>query len=351
MKAEKIIVSRTDHIGDVVLTLPMVGILRRYYPSAEIVFLGNSYTQAAIDACEHTDGFLAWDAVAQLGKKAQKAFLQDQEADAIIHVYPRREIAAAARAAGIPCRIGTSHRSYHLWSCNKWIHFTRRKSDLHESQLNVKLLKPLGVRFVPMLTDLPSLYGLTKVKPLTGQLAALLRADKLNLIVHPTTAGNAKSWSPDNYARLIESLPPQRYQVFVTGTDADRGTIEAGLPLRGDNVTSLVGKTTLTQLISFISRADAMVCASTGPVHLAAALGKCAIGIYSPKGIGRPGRYGPVGKNAHTLVYDPNCERCLDGLDCDCLQDIPVSAIKDILDRLADDSLGAHRGRRVSPGV
>ena len=150
IRAERIIVSRTDHIGDVVLTLPMVGILRREYPSSEIVFLGRSYTAAAVEACEHVDRFLAWDDVAQSGRKAQAALLRDQRADVIIHVYPNREIAAAARVARIPTRVGTSHRSYHLWNCNKWVGFSRRRSDLHEAQLNVKLLLPFGVRSVPV---------------------------------------------------------------------------------------------------------------------------------------------------------------------------------------------------------
>ena len=157
------------------------------------------------------------------------------------------------------------------------------------------------------------------------------------------TAGNAKAWSLDNYTRLIQDLPEEKYQFFVTGVEDDRGSIERGMPLRAKNVTSLVGRTSLTDLLGFISAADAIVCASTGPLHVAAALGKCAIGFYQPRGIGRPGRYGPVGKNAHSLVYDANCEKCLNNEECDCLQDIPVSAIRDILEPQADAKVHAQR--------
>lgn len=63
MRASRIIVSRTDNVGDVVLALPMVGILREHLPSSDILFLGRSYTRAVIESCEHVDGFLNWDDV------------------------------------------------------------------------------------------------------------------------------------------------------------------------------------------------------------------------------------------------------------------------------------------------
>src|SRR5580704_654155 len=61
MSGQTFIISRTDAIGDVVLTLPVAGVLRSLYPSARIFFLGRSYTEDIINACEHIDGFLNWD--------------------------------------------------------------------------------------------------------------------------------------------------------------------------------------------------------------------------------------------------------------------------------------------------
>jgi len=344
VRAEKIIVSRTDHIGDVVLTFPMLGLIKRHLPDSRILFLGRSYTEAVVEACEHVDEFLDWDDVERDGKKEKVEFLGDQAADAIIHVYPEPAIASAAWKARIPSRIGTSHRLYHLWTCNRRVGFTRRGSELHEAQLNARLLEPLGIESIPSLAEIPELYGLTRLARPTAEVASLLSARALNVVIHPKTAGNAKAWSLVNYARLIDSLPGDRCQFFVTGVDSDRASIEAGLPIERANVTSLVGRTSLTDLLGFISLADAMVCASTGPLHVAAALGKCAIGIYQPRGIGRPGRYGPVGRNTHALVYDPNCDKCVGNQECDCLQDIPVSAIREVLEDLADAKV---RGQRV----
>jgi ADP-heptose:LPS heptosyltransferase len=341
---DRIIVSRTDAIGDVVLTLPMLGKLRQRYPSSEILFLGRSYTRPIVECCEHVDGFLVWDEVAESDRRTRSDFLRARNADVIVHVYPRHAIAAAARRARIPNRIGTSHRFYHLWTCNRLVGLSRRKSPLHESQLNVKLLEPLGLETIPGLDEIPALYGLTRVPTLRPELAALLANDRLNLIVHPMTGGSSKRWSLENYDRLIRALPLEKCAIFVTGTEADGEAIADALPLEKSNVTSLVGRLALSDLVSFIGSADALVCGSTGPLHVAAALGKCAIGFYMPIGIAHPRRYGPVGADVHPLLYDPDCHRCRDGLDCGCLQSIPTSAVLEILEPLADSITSSRRG-------
>lgn len=332
MKADRIIISRTDNIGDVVLTLPMVGMLRGRRPGAEIVFLGRGYTRPVIESCSHVDAFLDWDEVADANSAARAEFLARPGADAIIHVFPRKSIAAAARRAGIPQRIGTSHRLFHLWNCNRWIHFTRKRSDLHEAQLDVKLLRPFGVREVPTLQELGGLYGLTKAPALRPDLAGLLARDRVNLILHPKTNGNAKEWPLESYGRLIEMLPADRFRIFVTGTKAEGELIGDRLPYDRANVTSLIGELSGIDLVAFISRMDALVAASTGPLHLAAALGKLTIGLYAPKRPRHPGRWGPIGPRAHALVFDPDCEGCREkGVDCDCIARIEPATVMKLL--------------------
>jgi hypothetical protein len=62
-------------------------------------------------------------------------------AAAIVHVFPRPQIARAARH--IPIRIGTYSRGYHWWTCNRLVRLHRKNSSLHEIELNLALLQPL----------------------------------------------------------------------------------------------------------------------------------------------------------------------------------------------------------------
>src|SRR5258705_12248945 len=116
----RIIVSRTDRIGDVVLTLPLCGLLAEEL-SAEVLFLGRGYTAPVLEACPAVSQILDWDSVSAAGDEAQAKFLRDAGADTIVHVFPRKEVARAARRAGIARRIGTTHRIYHWWTCNSLV--------------------------------------------------------------------------------------------------------------------------------------------------------------------------------------------------------------------------------------
>ena len=58
---KRILISRTDAIGDVMLTLPMAGILKESFPSARILFFGKTYTKAVIECCSSVDEFVNFD--------------------------------------------------------------------------------------------------------------------------------------------------------------------------------------------------------------------------------------------------------------------------------------------------
>jgi len=166
MSTKKIIISRTDGIGDVILALPMAGVLKEIDPEYEIIFLGRSYTKAIIECCKHVDRFVAWDSIEKLDEKESIQNMKQLEADIILHVFPRRAVAELARKAHVPLRIGTSSRHYHWHTCNRLIRLSRRRSTHHEAQLNLKLLVSLGAKKNYELNEIPNYYGLTKVKRL-----------------------------------------------------------------------------------------------------------------------------------------------------------------------------------------
>src|SRR5437660_253682 len=94
----RFLISRTDAIGDVVLTLPLATILRQHFPDAIIGFLGKSYTQPVIACCSAIDEFV--DVTDFLNEDADA--IKKKAWDTIIHVFPRKDIAWKALRAGIP---------------------------------------------------------------------------------------------------------------------------------------------------------------------------------------------------------------------------------------------------------
>ncbi len=326
-----IILSRTDNIGDVVLTLPLAQAIKKKYPGATILFLGKKYLKPLIDCCEHINQFIDWDTLSSIPEQEASFALKGRGAEVIIHVFPRPEIARIAYKADIKYRIGTSHRFYNWLYCNKRIDFTRKNSPLHEAQLNFKLAEPLGINTIPLLEELGNSYGLTRLPTLHEEWRKKLDPGKFNLILHPLSRGSARNWDWKNYNRLIEILPADKFNIFVTGTEEESALITENILLYHPGVTDLTGKLSFEQLIAFIANADGLVAASTGPLHIAAALGKKAIGLYPSIRPMHPGRWAPLGPNAHYLALDKDCIDCKNGGHCKCINDITAEQVKLIL--------------------
>ena len=317
-----IILSRTDSLGDVVLTLPLAGYLKHRFPRTRISFIGCTYTQEVIRLSEYVDGFINWDDVKKKSIARQREIAAAWQADWIVHVFPNRDIASLARKAGILNRVGTSHRLSHWLTCNRKVPFTRRRSELHEAQLNFKLLSPLGIHEIPPLAGLHDYFGFTRIPAADETVRALIDPDRFNLILHPKSQGSAREWGLANFEQFIRLLPEEKYKIFITGTKQEGAQIHDFLDQVPDRVVDTTGQFDLRQFLAFLSLADGIVAASTGPLHIAAALGKKAIGLYAPMKPIHPGRWAPLGKDVHVLVKDQYCEACRNEPECRCLQGI-----------------------------
>lgn len=323
----RVIVSRTDRIGDVVLTLPLCALLRERGHS--VAFLGRGYTRAVLEASPYVDQVLDWDEVAAAAVGQQAAWLRAARADAIVHAFPRAEIARAAKRAGIALRIGTSHRLYHWLTCNALESFTRRRSPLHEAQLNVRLARRLLGRETVPLAELAPLTKLVPHVPLPAAVDALLARDRLVVIVHPKSRGSAREWPLGHWRALVESLPPERVQVLVSGTAEEGRELAPWLATLPPHVVDLTGRLDLAQLIALLARVDGLVAASTGPLHVAAGAGAHALGLFSPTPPVHPGRWAPLGPRAEYLVTPAPCDGCRRGGACTCVHAIAPEAVRE----------------------
>ncbi|CAN5195783.1 glycosyltransferase family 9 protein [soil metagenome] len=313
-----IIISRADSIGDVVLTLPVATILKKYFPHIKIAFLGKAYTRSVIEACTSIDLFIDADAF-----MTEEIKIFGEKPEAIIHVLPVRKIASRAYHLKIPLRIGTTNRVFHWLTCNKLVKLSRKNSLLHEAQLNVKLLQPFGITHSFSLDELGYAFGLENIKPLAPQFISLIDQHKYNLILHPKSQGNGREWGIENFIKLIELLDLQKFKIFISGIAKEREMLEPLFKAAGEKVTDITGLMNLDAFISFIAVCNGLIASGTGPLHLAAALGKDAFGIYPPLRPIHPGRWAPLGPKAKAFVVNRSCTDCKKNkVACHCIAEV-----------------------------
>lgn len=326
-----LLISRTDGLGDVVLTLPVAAYIKSVFPGIRIVFLGSNYTRAVATACGAVDLFVDWTALSSNPRLAIET-LKSIGVDAIIHVFPRKSIAQVAKKAGIPIRIGTSHRWYHWFTCNRLVGFNRKNSELHEAQLNFKLLTPiLTAPVIPTPDEMARYLSLAPSDPLPDDIEQLIDPSKVNIILHPKSKGSAREWGEENFGHLIELLPAGRYKVFITGSEAEGERLREWTTKYSSRVTDLTGKLSLSGLIAFIARCQALIACSTGPLHIASALGIQAIGIYPPIRPMHPGRWAPIGRKVKVFVQGERCNDCRKSDLCHCILSISPKDVSDFI--------------------
>jgi len=273
-------ISRTDSIGDVIVTLPLCGFIKQHSPNTRIVFIGRSYTQAIVEACPYVDEFLNFD----------KRTTSSLKVDACVFAFPDAEVMQWVKAQGVKKRIATGSRITSWKFANDRVFFSRKNSDLHESQLNFYLLRPFGVEDLPSINEIRNWHSLSP--QVTNPIA--LEPNKRSVVFHMLSKGSALNWSLHQYQELAALLPPENFNIYITGTEEEGGRIRKDFHF-DSHIIDLTGKLSLPQLIAFISSCETLVAASTGPLHIASAVGIRAIGLYPSKQPMHPGRWMPLG--------------------------------------------------------
>lgn len=319
---QNILICRTDHIGDVILTLPMAGILKENYPDCHIAFLVNEYTADVVRCSPFVDEIITLQIVNKLSLVQKKSLFARFEICFL--VFPQRELASLMKQCNIAIRVGSSRRWFHWLYCNKLIKVQRKKSPLHEAQLNLKLLEPYVKRTNYSLEELHKYSALQQP---TSKLNQVLDSDSFKLILHPLSHGNTRNWPLENFKKLALLLKRPKLQIIITGSQKESELINPYFDTTIDGVLNLAGKLSLQEFIYLISICDGMVVNSTGPMHIAASFGKNVMGLFVPFYKMHPSRWGPIGAKAEYFMAENSCNGCSNDEACHCVKNIQVQEL------------------------
>lgn len=130
------------------------------------------------------------------------------------------------------------------------------------------------------------------------------------IIIQPGARWLNKRWPVENYAELVRQVsiarPDARFAILGGNDDKEAGAAIAHVdPQR---CLDLTGKISLAEMIEWIRLSELMVSNDTGPMHVAAALGKPVVAIFGPT---EPRRTGPYGQLQNVIRIDLPCSPCL----------------------------------------
>jgi len=225
-----------------------------------------------------------------------KNICKENKYDLAIAVRPLFVIALALFLSGVKYRLGTGYRWYSfLFNIKHPEH--RKYSTKHELEYNLNLLDELGCKRIENVQPVLNVAAETSERVEAKLKTIGVDVKKKFIIIHPGSLGSAKRWKAENFAELINMLVNNRsfaLNIILSGIKADETIINAvvnGLKSK-ENVFEITDLN-LKEFAALCKMSVLFICNSTGPIHIAAAVGAFCIGFYSPVTVESAVRWAP----------------------------------------------------------
>lgn len=315
-EVKNILISRTDRMGDVILTLPLVTAVKKLFNDSKVYFLGKEYVKELIHDYEGIDEFISEDSAASFSDKLK--LIKGKNIDLVINVKPEFDLAVIMYLSGIKYRIGTGYRWY-SFLYNYKVYEHRKVSDRHESEYNLNLL---GNFFPEAVTEKNFYFRYSEDEKNIFRkniLNYIPDPDSSYVVIHPGSSGSSKDLPAGKFSELtnllLEKYSGQR--VVLTGLRNESELIKKIINgIRKEfrsRITDLSGKLNLRELLILIDNSDLFIANSTGPIHIAGALNKNIIGFYPNENVMSSTRWKPLGDNC--VIINPDEENNMESID------------------------------------
>ncbi|RPJ77210.1 MAG: lipopolysaccharide heptosyltransferase family protein [Alphaproteobacteria bacterium] len=328
----RVLINRSDAIGDSILTSPMAKIIKEKFPEAKVTFIIAAKSADLFKSHPYVDDF-------KIYHRNARFYLKIRE---IINIFKETRPTHYFFAGGgylpnfvawftqVKFRGGLKSRWHTYLFLNKGVRQKRSMVTMHEMEYNLNLLAPLGIEYsykdkthyspeIHLTQDELELNFNSFKKTLRKE---GVEPDRQMIFIHPGMTGHTLNWSSRNFARLIlkfELKFPNKFLFIISYTPTDNIYLQGMKEILNKKENELLKDRTyflngqkegLRHYMSILSRASVFVGPSTGTTHIAAVLGVPVVTIYSPIKVQSSLRWGPLAKNkdkVKILIPDVIC--------------------------------------------
>jgi heptosyltransferase-1 len=303
---ERILIIKPSAIGDVVHTLPILNLLRKRWPAAHISWLVTPACAGILEGHPQLDEVILferrrwatwWRRPSRwLELRRFTRELRGRRFDLVLDLQGLFRSGWMARKTRAGVRVGFSNARELAWAF-----YTHRVPietlEKHAIDRYLEL-----ARFIGCGGQVEYVFGHGEqdhaaVEGLVG--AALPRY----AVLAPGTNWPTKRWPIERFA----ALPAMLRERFGLESVVVGGPSEADLGVQIPGAVNLAGKTSLRQLCALIERAAVVISNDSGPMHIAAALGRPLVAMFGPT---NPTRTGPYARGDAVLRLEIPCSPC-----------------------------------------
>lgn len=322
-EARKILLNRSDAIGDNILTMPMLEAIKEDDAYTKIAVIISPLCVDLYLNHPHVDQIFVYHRKESFFKRWSQLWRAFKNFSPNHYIYVGGDHLASLVAflKQVPFRGGLISRWPSFLFLNKGVRQRRSVVAMHESEYNLELLRPLGIeyhytqreRFRPQI----QLQADEKRKAYDGFLADIQNQGKKTdaelVFIHPGMSGHTLNWASRNYGRLILRLErnfPGRFLFVISYTPSDAYYLEG----MKDHFSQMSSEVPEERLVFFngathglrhymcvLSHAQLFIGPSTGTTHIANTLGVKTVALYSPIRVQSSLRWGPFDNSPERL--------------------------------------------------
>ncbi len=309
----RILIVRTDRIGDLVLSTPAIRAVRAAYPRGYVAALVQPATRALVE------GHPALDEVFVLDKQGRHrgvagawhlaAELRARRFDLALILHTTTRVVLLTWLAGIPRRVGYARRLG--WLLTDRRPYEKRFGERHELDYTLDLVRAAGIPADDRTLEIA--WSSAGQGPVTTWLASagIGPSDRL-ILLHPGASCPSKRWPPARFAAVADAVAARGSRVAVIVGPGDEALARDVQRQARTPVLAPPHPFTLAELPWLLKRAQCLVSNDSGPVHLACAAGTPVVAVFGRWGEGlSPTRWGPTGPRSAVLHHDVGCRPCL----------------------------------------
>lgn len=301
-KQIRVLVARIDRIGDVVLSTPIPREIKRQYPDSFVSVLIRNYTKDIYLNNPHVDEIILFDGEDEKNPKSFWQLIKEIRKHKFTHVFmllPNERLNWILFFSGIPNRIGVGHKLYQILSFSKYVDRKKYIPLRHEADYCLDMVRKIGIE--PQSLN-PEIFLTSEEINTSKELKRKLSPNGEKLVGINTTSGKSSpNLKPEEYKKLIlqlldyknirivvtDNLPPEEIRIL-------------------SNVIYLNVGCTLREAIINFSTLDMLVSASTGPMHICAALKVPTVSLFCPLTACSPKLWGPLGNKSDIILPEEN---------------------------------------------
>jgi lipopolysaccharide heptosyltransferase III len=343
----KILLINLKHLGDVILTTPLVAALKACDPSCSITVLVDRGMEEAVSGNSLVDEVLALERKESFIREIRSQWnliwkLRHNRFDLSLEAGAGDRGAILSFLSGAKMRIGYGPlRRKQALRAKLFTHPIPDRSNFkHIVEHHLDLLAPLGIQ--PVKKEV--LFGFTVQD--TEQVNTLLHKTFGGpalpfVVIHPTSRWMFKCWTPQGYARVADYLIQVRgLSVLLTcaPVEKEKTFLQEILKRSSSPLTDLGGRLSVRELGALIAQSLFFFGVDSAPMHIAAALNKPVVALFGPSG---ERMWGPWGEGHLVIKKDWSCRPCgQDGCNgtkvSRCLQEITPEEVLRALDDFLD---------------